>query len=102
MRFNGVRGTTKFFRQILVGWIGANLSEYLHLPLRYLDRVMITTMRSSMMETIPMTEAQFGLLTTAFLVVYGILSPSGGFLADRFNRSHVYVKQRLQVKAAPK
>ncbi len=36
-----------------------------------------------------MTEAQFGLLTTAFLLVYAALSPFAGFLADRFNRSRV-------------
>jgi len=38
-----------------------------------------------------MTDAQFGLLTTAFLVVYGVLSPFAGFLADRFSRSRVIV-----------
>ena len=59
--------------------------------LNYLDRVMITTMRGSLKDAIPMTEAQFGLLTTAFLVVYAVLSPFAGFLADRFNRSRVIV-----------
>ena len=57
--------------------------------LNYLDRVMITTMRTSLREAISMTDAQFGLLTTAFLVVYGVLSPFAGFLADRFSRSLV-------------
>jgi len=38
-----------------------------------------------------MTEAQFGLLTTAFLLVYALLSPVAGFLADRFGRSRVIV-----------
>lgn len=59
--------------------------------LNYLDRVMITTMRSSLKEAIPMTEAQFGLLTTAFLLVYAGLSPLAGYLADRFNRSRVII-----------
>ena len=59
--------------------------------LNYLDRVMITTMRGSLKETIPMTDAQFGLLTTAFLLVYALLSPLAGFLADRFNRSRVII-----------
>ena len=59
--------------------------------LNYLDRVMITTMRGSLKDAIPMTEAQFGLLTTAFLVVYAALSPFAGFLADRFNRSRVII-----------
>jgi MFS family permease len=59
--------------------------------LNYLDRVMITTMRNSLREAIPMTDAQFGLLTTAFLLVYGGLSPLAGFLADRFSRSLVII-----------
>ncbi len=37
--------------------------------LNYLDRVMITTMRQSIMDAIPMSDAQFGLLTTVFLIV---------------------------------
>lgn len=59
--------------------------------INYLDRVMITTMRGSLVEAIPMTDAQFGLLTTVFLIVYGVLSPFAGYLADRFNRCHVIV-----------
>jgi len=59
--------------------------------LNYLDRVMITTMRSSLKEAIPMSEAQFGLLTTAFLLVYAGLSPFAGYLADRFSRSRVII-----------
>ena len=57
--------------------------------LNYLDRMMITTMRSSIVEAIPMTDAQFGLLTSVFLWIYGLLSPVAGFLADKFNRSKV-------------
>ena len=57
----------------------------------YLDRVMITTMRGSLVEAIPMSDAQFGLLTSVFLWVYGVLSPFAGFLADRFNRSRVII-----------
>ena len=46
--------------------------------LNYLDRIMITTMRSSITEAIPMTDAEFGLLTSVFLWVYGLLSPFTG------------------------
>jgi MFS family permease len=56
---------------------------------------MITTMRGSLTEAIPMTDAQFGLLTSAFLWVYGFLSPFAGFIADRFSRSRVIVGSML-------
>lgn len=59
--------------------------------LNYLDRTMITTMRTSIVQAMPMTDAQFGLLTSVFLWVYGILSPFAGFLADHFNRSRVII-----------
>lgn len=59
--------------------------------LNYLDRTMITTMRSSIMVDMPMTEAQFGLLSSVFLWVYGLLSPFAGYLADKFNRSKVII-----------
>jgi MFS family permease len=59
--------------------------------LNYLDRVMITTMRESITDAMPMTDAQFGLLTSVFLWVYGLLSPFAGFLADKFNRSKVII-----------
>ena len=59
--------------------------------LNYLDRVMITTMRGSIVDAIPMTDTQFGLLTAVFLWTYGLLSPLAGFLADRFSRSRVII-----------
>lgn len=59
--------------------------------LNYLDRVMLTTMRTSVTEAIPMTDAQFGLLTSGFLWVYAALSPFAGFLADRFGRRRVII-----------
>jgi MFS family permease len=59
--------------------------------LNYLDRVMITTMRASLTEAIPMTDAQFGLLTSVFLWVYALLSPFAGYLADRFSRSRIVI-----------
>ena len=59
--------------------------------LNYLDRLILITMRSSIKETIPMTDAQFGLLTTVFLIAYGVCCPLGGFVADRFNCSRIIV-----------
>ncbi len=59
--------------------------------LNYLDRVMLTTMRGSIVAAVPMTDAQFGLLTSSFLWVYAFMSPLGGFLADRISRSMVII-----------
>jgi MFS family permease len=59
--------------------------------LNYLDRTMVTTMRSSIVNSVHITDAQFGLLTSVFLWVYGLLSPFSGFIADRFSRSRVII-----------
>src|SRR5436190_12766868 len=67
--------------------------------LNYLDRLMITTMRDSIVAAIPMTDAQFGLLTTAFLWVYGALSPIAGYFADLFSRRWVIVASLLMWSA---
>ncbi len=58
--------------------------------LNYLVRIMITTMREPIIGSIPMTDAQFGLLTSSFLWAYGLFSPFAGFLADRYKR-HVVI-----------
>ena len=57
--------------------------------LNYLDRLLIASMRTPIKADIPMTDAEFGLLTSAFLIIYAILSPLGGYLADRFSRKWV-------------
>lgn len=59
--------------------------------LNYLDRMMIVTMRSSIVAEIPMSDAQFGLLTSVFLWVYGLASPFAGYMADRFDRSKIII-----------
>lgn len=59
--------------------------------LNYLDRMIIVTMRSSIVDAIPMSDAQFGLLSSVFLWVYGLASPFTGFLADTFSRSKVII-----------
>lgn len=57
--------------------------------INYLDRLMITTMRNPITADIAMSDAQFGLLTSIFLWVYGAFSPCGGYLADSFGRTRV-------------
>ncbi len=63
--------------------------------LNYLARNMVTTMHGSLVSAIPMSEAQFGLLTSAFLCVYGAASPFAGFLSDRFGRTRVIITALL-------
>jgi MFS family permease len=57
----------------------------------YLARALFTAMHGSIVTAIPMSEAQFGLLTSALLWTYGLASPFAGFLSDRFNRSRVII-----------
>lgn len=56
--------------------------------LNYADRQIFSTMKRSIMTDIPSiaTDEKFGALMGIFLVVYGVASPIGGYLADRFNR----------------
>jgi MFS transporter, Spinster family, sphingosine-1-phosphate transporter len=59
--------------------------------LNYLDRILITSMRDPIVLEFDLTDAQFGLLTSVFLWSYGLLSPLGGFIADRYSRKKVIV-----------
>ncbi|MBC7821475.1 MAG: MFS transporter, partial [Planctomycetaceae bacterium] len=59
--------------------------------LNYLDRQMLAAMKSSMMHDIPdiATKANWGFVLGSFKWVYALLSPVGGYLADRMSRRHV-------------
>jgi MFS family permease len=59
--------------------------------LNYLDRQMLAAMKASMMEDIPdiATKANWGIVLGSFKWVYAILSPVGGYVADRLSRRHV-------------
>jgi len=59
--------------------------------LNYLDRLLITSMRDPIIADFSINDARFGMLTSVFLWSYGILSPFGGFLADRYSRKKVIV-----------
>jgi MFS transporter, Spinster family, sphingosine-1-phosphate transporter len=69
-------------------WIAVGLLWVVGL-LNYLDRLVITAMREPIVASVPMTEAQFGLLTSIFLWVYGFFSPVCGFIGDRVSRKWV-------------
>ena len=72
------------------GWYVLGLLFLVSL-LNYLDRSMIFTIRSSIVASISMTDAQFGLLTSGFSLVYGIFCPIAGFIADRFKKSYLII-----------
>lgn len=54
--------------------------------LYYFDRLLLTSMRDAIRTDLRLNDAQFGLLTSSFLWVYGVLCPVGGYVADRFGR----------------
>ncbi len=59
--------------------------------LNYLDRQMLATMKSSMVGDIPSiaNKEDWGLVLGCFKWTYALLSPFGGWIADRFSRRHV-------------
>jgi MFS transporter, Spinster family, sphingosine-1-phosphate transporter len=56
--------------------------------LNYLDRQMLASMKSSIMGEVPdiASEANWGWILAQFKWTYAILSPFGGYFADRFSR----------------
>jgi MFS family permease len=74
-----------FYPWVIVGilWLVAFLN--------YFDRNLIASMRDPIAAEFKLTDAQFGLLTTLFLLSYGILSPLGGYLADKYGRKRIII-----------
>jgi MFS transporter, Spinster family, sphingosine-1-phosphate transporter len=59
--------------------------------LNYLDRQMLAAMKTSMMSDLPdiATRENWGIVLGSFKWVYAVLSPVGGYLADRLSRRYV-------------
>jgi len=59
--------------------------------LNYLDRQMLATMKASMVGDIPSiaNKADWGFVLGCFKWTYAVLSPFGGYVADRFSRRYV-------------
>lgn len=57
--------------------------------LNYVDRQVIFSVLPLVSSDLRVPESQLGLLSGAFLWIYGIVSPLAGFLADRFGRRRV-------------
>lgn len=56
--------------------------------LNYLDRQMLAAMKFSIMQDIPdiALEANWGKILALFKWTYAILSPIGGYIADRYSK----------------
>ena len=59
--------------------------------LNYLDRQMLATMKASITTDIPniANKADWGMILACFKWTYAVLSPFGGFIADRVSKKHV-------------
>ena len=55
------------------------------------DRQVFNVLLGDIRETITMTEVQAGLIGSAFLLVYGILTPIAGFIGDFISRKWIIV-----------
>jgi MFS transporter, ACS family, D-galactonate transporter len=73
-------------------WVVVGLLWFVAL-LNYMDRQMLSTMRTSMMVDIVELEsaANFGRLMAIFLWIYGLMSPVSGIIADRISRKWLIV-----------
>ena len=84
--------STKWSEKKSYPWIVVGLLWFVAL-LNYLDRQMLSTMKSAMMVTIPELDKaeNFGRLMAIFLWIYAFMSPISGIIADRINRKNLIV-----------
>lgn len=57
--------------------------------LNYLDRQVVFSLLPLLQRDLHASSFELGLISTVFLWVYGVLSPFGGFIADRLGRARV-------------
>ena len=67
--------------------------------LNYLDRQVLFSVFAVLRQSIRLSDAQLGLLSTFFLWTYAFASPFGGFLSDRFGRKRVVIASLLSWSA---
>ncbi len=84
--------TAKMDKNKYYSWVVVALLWVVAL-LNYMDRQMLSTMKSAMMVDIAELEsaANFGRLMAVFLWIYGCISPFAGMIADRINRKWLIV-----------
>ena len=63
--------------------------------LNYLDRQVIFSLFPLLKAEFAIPDRSLGLVSTSFLWIYGLFSPIGGFLADRFRRDRIIVMSLL-------
>src|SRR5215475_15627957 len=63
--------------------------------LNYLDRQVISSVFPLLKADLRLSDVELGLLGSAFLWVYALLSPISGFLADRFGRVRLIIVSLL-------
>ncbi len=77
-------------RSIHASWLPVALLWVVAL-LNYFDRQLITTMGVPIMASLKIQKADFGLLSSVFLWVYGACSLVSGYVADRFGRKRIII-----------
>ncbi|MBA2125225.1 MFS transporter [Hyphomicrobium methylovorum] len=68
--------------------------------LNYLDRQLVVTMPGPIKADLHIGDAQFGLLSSVFLWIYGICSPIAGYVADRVGKRPVIITSLIVWSAA--
>jgi MFS transporter, ACS family, D-galactonate transporter len=79
-------------KRLVYPWVVVGLLWVVGL-LNYMDRQMLSTMRSSMMVDIRELQSaeNFGFLMAIFLWIYGLVSPVAGLIADRFSKKWLII-----------